>query len=572
LKSINSNELYLRLKSHAFNSSHFVWLWSDLTFLETSNGWIFGITKELGVHLVALEPLPPKESSEGLKEAMLELHEYFKSGTIAFVGINAPFAKTLTDFGYSNFQIGKEPWVDLSDIKPTGHAGRKIRAGRNQAIKSGLRVEEWKLTEIIKDPNKLKVLNEVKELWEAQSFVSLSGFLHGMSFEAIPEDRRCFVALTKDNIVDGILLVTPIETNKSWYFEDMLIRTDSEATRGIGELLVMSAMETLQLAGHKEISLGIVPMTTIGICEFGMEPPANFLKLTKAFQSFMGLFYNASGMELFRRRFKVVRWDKIYLSVLTDKNKKRSKTMQWITVMFAITAAYKPHLQLKPSFIIESIMSPIRRFPTSFSYLLLSVIGFLLTKFIPHHSHLTSENFLFNESLPVWQWPFRTLSSQLVYFDTTQFGFILFALLALIFYIEKEVFERKWAAYAVGFFLLNEIFIRCICGIFFENTSALTFIPALVHFLPTHGEIILLTSLLGFSTVFIGNKKDNYFAYILIVFIVSSLITPMIGFPSIATLYGMTFYIEGYLAGKFYLYFQSKKDALISKNKNEEEA
>lgn len=573
MNQVNQNELYQRLKTQAYNSSHYVWLWSDLKFLESSNGWIFGMTKELGVNLVALEPLPPLNShgdDKSLNKALIELQEHFKDGPIAFVGINAPFAKNLSGFGYANFQIGKEPWVDLSDIKPTGHAGRKVRVGRNQALKSGLRVEEWKLIEVIKDEKKLAALNEVKELWEALSFVNLSGFLHGMSFDSIPEDRRCFIALTQENIVDGILIVTPIQANKSWYFEDMLIRTNSEATKGIGELLVLSAMEALQQDGFKEISLGVVPMTTVGTSDFGEAPPPNFLKLTNAFQSFMGIFYNASGMELFRKRFKVARWDKIYLSVLTDKKRNRSETFQWIKVLLSITAAYKPSFQLKPSFLIEKAVSPLLRFPTSFSFVILSIASFLITLKIPSLANFILGQLEFSENAPLWQWPLRTLTSQLIYFDSTQFGVLFVALATIIFYIEKEVYEKKWATYLLVFFILNEIVIKIIFSLLAQNIQVLNITPSMVHLFPTHGGGILLASFLGFSTIFRGPKKDEFFAFGILAFIALSFISPLFDMPAMSFLYGSTFFVEGYLVGKFYLNFQSQKDALVAKNKKEE--
>lgn len=574
MKIVNGEELYGRLKKQAFNSSHYVWLWSDLKFLESSNGWIFGVTRELGINLVALEPLPPlgKEANDlSFAQALEELKNHFQDGPIAFVGIYSSFAKNLASHGFSSLQVGKEPWVNLSDIQPTGHAGRKVRVGRNQAIKSGLRVEEWKLAEVIKDPTKLSALNEVKELWEAQSFVSLSGFLHGMSFEFIPEDRKCFVALTKENVIDGILIVTPIVSEKSWYFEDMLIRTSSSASRGIGELLTLSAMEALQELGHEEISLGIVPMTSVAISDFGQEPPSNFLKLSKMFQSTMGMFYNAEGMELFRKRFKVVRWDKIYLSVLTDKKSSRPETLQWITVLMAITAAYKPSLQLEPSYLAEKFFSPIKRCPTSYSFLFLSLISFFLSTKVPSLSNFFISNLEFSAKADLWQWPLRTVSSELIYFGTLQFC-LLFGLISMaLFHIEKEVYDKKWAAYLLGFFLLTDVLLRTSTGIIYNYINPSGSLFNLINLFPTNGGEILLASLLGFATTLRGQKKDEWFAFGLLGFIALSFVLPSFGVSAMATLYATAFFVTGYLSGKYYLNYQSQKDLLISKNKTPDE-
>lgn len=574
MKQVNHNELYKRLKTQAYNSSHYVWLWSDLTFLESSNGWIFGMTQELGVNLVALEPLPPLDKvadDESFAHALEDLQAFYKNGPIAFVGIYTPFAKRLTNFGFSSFQIGKEPWVNLSDIKPTGHAGRKVRVGRNQALKSGLRVEEWNLAEVIKDPCKLAALNEVKKLWESQSFVSLSGFLHGMSFECIPQDRKCFIAITKENIIDGILIVTPIISEKSWYFEDMLIRTSSSATKGIGELLILAAMEALQVMKHDEISLGIVPMTTIGVCEFGIAPPDNFLKLTKLFQSSMGIFYNAEGMELFRKRFKVVRWDKVYLSVLTDKKSKLPESIQWISVLIAIAAAYKPKLQLEPSYVSEKVLSPIKRYPTTFSFLFFSIISFLMSIKMPSLVNFTIKNLAFSLNADLWQWPLRTITSELIYLDTLQFFITAGLILIVLLRIEKEVFNKKWAAYLLGFFVISDILVRTASGFIYNNIYQSEPLLNLLLLFPTNGGGGLLAFMLGFAVTLGGPKKDEWFAVGLLAFIALSFILPSFGVTSLAVLYSTTFYVMGYLVGKYYLNFQSKKDALVNKNKNEDD-
>jgi hypothetical protein len=351
----------------------------------------------------------------------------------------------------------------------------------------------------------------------------------------------------------------------------MLIRTTSEATRGIGELLVLTAMESLQQSGYKEISLGIVPMTTIGVCEFGEEPPQNFLKATNAFQNFMGLFYNASGMELFRKRFKVVRWDKIYLSVLTDKKLKKSETLQWINVILAITAAYKPSLQLKPSFILEKVLVPLKRFPTSFGFIFISILSYLLCAKVPGIGNFIHEQLIFLEDAPLWQWPLRTLASQFIYFDSTSFGVLAGALTVVLFYIEKEVFDKKWATYLIAFFIVNEILIKILLGLLTRNLSTFDLSTSLVHLFPTHGAEILLASLLGFATVFFGNIKDNVFALGILLMMILSIAAPLLGVPTLALLYGSVFFVEGYLVGKFYLNFQSQKDASITKNKDEDD-
>lgn len=571
MKNVDKKDLYQRLKKQAFNSSHYVWLWSDLSFIQTDSGWIFAITKKIGIHLIALEPLPPlgqKIDEADFESAFKELREYLGQGTIAFVAIYTPFAKKLTPLHFQSFQIGKEPWADLSDIKPTGHAGRKIRVAINQSTKAGLRVEEWKLVEVLKDENRLTQLNDLKKIWEEQSLIALSGFLHGMTFDSIPEDRRCFVALTNENKIDGVLIVTPIESGKTWYFEDTIIRMSSSSNRGVGELLTIGAMEVLQNDGFKEVSLGIVPMTTVGVSDFDQGPPSTLLKLTNGFQNIMGLFYNASGLELFRRRFKLNRWDKIFLSVQVEEKNKSRATLEWIKVFLAIGLAYKPALQLKASFVIEKLKGPIKRYSFSFFFIAISLLYFSIANYSSDDLNLwLMENSLFSLTSPLWQWPARTMASTFFYFSNLSFGVMLVAIGGTLLYIEKEVYDRKWTMYAILAALCNDAVIRTLYGLSNQIIPDPTQTNQLLNYFPTSGGSILLATLLGFSITFVGQKKEKLLAYGIFSFLFASIFASFMHTAACKVLLNMIFFTEGYLLGRVYTYFQSKKDQIASKNK-----
>jgi hypothetical protein len=239
--------------------------------------------------------------------------------------------------------------------------------------------------------------------------------------------------------------------------------------------------------------------------------------------------------------------------------------------MMSITAAYKPSFQLKPSFLLEKALAPIRRFPASVGFIFVCIAAFFSTFRAPAVVDFASENFLFSETAPLWQWPLRTLSSQLIFYDSTGLAILIMTLAVIIFYIEKEVFDKKWAIYLLSFFMINEMVIRTFCGFLYKNYPNLATVPELVNLFPDNGVEILLTSLAGFATIFIGFKKDLFFAFGILMFFALSLISPLYGVPATAPLYGSTFFIEGYIIGYFYLNFQRQKDILASKNKPEED-
>ncbi len=569
---VSKNELYLRIKNQAFNSSHFIWLWTDLNFVSSSQGWIFGLTHVLGVHLLALEPLPPTDLSfddPSLIDALLELKIYLSNGPIAFVGINAELAQKLCTLGFSSLQIGKEPWVELSNIKPTGHIGRKVRAGRNQALKSGLFVEEWNLSDVLANQKKLQLFKQIKTSWENQSLISLTGFLNGMSFEHFPQDRKCFVAINKENNIEGILIISPIEKDKSWFFEDMLLNSQSHASKGVGELLTLTALETLQLQGFQEISLGVVSMTSLDKSDFGKSPPHQFLKFLKCLQLASGFFYNSGGIELFRRRFKIARWDKIYLSVCEEKQSQLPHSIQWIQVSLAIIAAFKPKLNFHMDQILVKMIAPLKKHPTSLTFLFFSILSYFLVAKYPLINEFISQNLEFSLNASLWQWPFRTITSEIIYFSRGQFEFFTSIIFLLLFFIEKKVFDRKWVWYLLAIFFSMDMMTRTLSGFVYRNIYHSISLLNILKFFPMNGGETILASIVGFAVSLTGQKKDEWFALGFLAFIAASFILPTFGMQSLAVLYGTTFYIGGYLIGKYYLKYQSHKDALINKNKNE---
>jgi len=221
MKLLPTNEIYQYIKLQAHNSSHQVWLWSNLTFLSSSKGWIFGVTSKFGVAIMALEPLAPLDFSKDeapLSEAIDELKNYFGSAILVFVGINSPMVSELSTLGFSSLQIGKEPWINLSDIKPTGHQGRKIRAGVNQALKSGTSIKTYRLSDIQENFSLKNAIENLKNQWESESIVSFSGFLNGVNFEINAHDRLCFCAFNKSNVLEGILVVYSYWENSQMVF------------------------------------------------------------------------------------------------------------------------------------------------------------------------------------------------------------------------------------------------------------------------------------------------------------------------------------------------------------------
>src|SRR5579871_2158784 len=108
-----------RLKSDGRNSSHFVWLLTELRYYECANGWLFAFRQVADVTLVALEPLMPARDAEAGTAAMAaafgsaweEFARAAEVGLAAFVAVYEPFAALLRKGGFTCVKVGQEPWV-----------------------------------------------------------------------------------------------------------------------------------------------------------------------------------------------------------------------------------------------------------------------------------------------------------------------------------------------------------------------------------------------------------------------------------------------------------------------------
>ena len=351
LNPIPIEKVLERLRVFAFNSSHFVWMISDFTFYETSNGWIFAISEHFGVNLVALEPLPPNHDfiDQDFLDAVIEIQENLSEGAIAFISIGERFSSLLNKINYYSLQFGNEPWVDLSDFEPKGKRDRGLRAARNQALKAGLQVEMKKLSDVINDPGLKKQVDALHRSWITETFLSLEGFLLKSDPWKLMDDRLCFIAKTPDNIISGVLLASPISLESSWYFEDMWL--SPARPKGAGEFLTLEAMGFLHAKGAKRVSLGVIPFNGLGFNHnsesVGFAKPLLFAACLKIFSSLLKIFYNAEGLNLFRKRFRVQVWSPTFMSVRTSPSNKRIRSFQWIQVIIGLMIAHRPRFYFR---------------------------------------------------------------------------------------------------------------------------------------------------------------------------------------------------------------------------------
>jgi lysylphosphatidylglycerol synthetase-like protein (DUF2156 family) len=266
------------------------------------------IYSEFGsVWLAAGDPLAPLED-------MAELGHQFaafakaKGRAVAFVPTSAAFARTVAPRDFTALKVGAAPYFDLQTWNPRGDAGKKIRAGVNQARRAGVAVE------MISDSSDESFKKETTRLclrWldtrrAATTFgwlVALDPFMHS-------EYKQYFAARVNGKLV-GFLAASPMPARDGWYLEDVLREPD--APQGTATLLVVDALAALKQEGAALATLGTSPLATDGLDDVPTGQHRVIERGLRIASRRLSGFYNFEGLRRFKGKFAPSWWESEYV-------------------------------------------------------------------------------------------------------------------------------------------------------------------------------------------------------------------------------------------------------------------
>lgn len=438
------------------NSSHFLWLFGRYEYFRSANDWIFAFQKRNGIALLVFEPLcpvsiKPNEFKSELAIAWREFIDSQKIESVLCVGIMRPFLEALQDFQPQALIVGREPWIELERFKPSGKSGHGVRAGRNQALRIGLYVEEWSGSDIAQ-PAQAAIVRELLKEWRDRSLLQMDGFILATDPLRYTEQRRYFVVRSKD-VVYALLVASPMREAKNYLFEDILFRPD--APRGVTELLLFEAIGTLNASGIKSVSLGVVTLAILAPDK--KFPPIPALKnMLPFFQRALWFFYNAQGIELYRKRFKPHAWTETFVALVPGTNPSITGRT-WLRAVAMVIAAYKPRLNLS----WKALVLPLQGFKRHpFSLGLLSIQS-LLFCFVNKGGALPdwakeSFGFQLNTSHPLL-WLAKSFFSNFFYWDFSHFFYVTTLLTVVLFSLEKLYRRTFLFGVVLGSFILSDL-------------------------------------------------------------------------------------------------------------------
>ena len=507
---IEKDEVIQLLMHKADNSSHYVWTIANLKFFKTSNEWIFAFVQVKDVTLLAVDPLmsdhsikDPNVRSEDFKIAWEDFVKGCNVKIASFVGITSAFFHVVKEHGFQSMLIGKEPWLKLKNGMPMGNSAKGIRSAKNQAIRAGVKVETYDIDQINNSPYLLSAIKSISREWEESSFIHLYGFMLATDPLANICGRKYFLAFLGDEVC-SFLIATPIPGTNSYYLEDLIYK--SNAPKGVGNLLTWEALKSLHQQGFNEASLGVV-ITTNTQAQDASNISFFRRKFIELSPKLINLFYNSTGCELYRSRFKPQKWSNIYMAT-TRTDKSEPGIITWLKVFVYLFVSYKPKLNIKFKSIFNVPIKLIKKYSITLTFVAISTFVFCHVnhfKIIPHDILL---KYGFYPGAPHWQWIYRVVTSDFLYYNVNHFLFVIISMLLVLSWAERTHKKIFVLMFVIAAIFLDDIIKYYLLFKPFQYFQPSIYKQLMSHSIFNEGEGLIGGSLILMS--FLGLQLDRF--------------------------------------------------------------
>ncbi len=216
---------------------------------------------------------------------------------VAFFATEPRFA---TATGMDSILIGQQPIWHPGDWDSIVDGVKSLREQMRRA-----RLKQVVVRRLAADSNSrpLVVDQQVVEgliaQWIGAKSIPALGFLVDLHPFSFCHERRYYVATRGETCV-GFAAIIPVFGRNGWFIEN-LIRS-SDAPNGTIELLVDATMRDAAASGSDFVTLGLVPLA---------GAVTSWLRAARKYGS---MFYNFSGLEAFKAKFRPREWCPIYLT------------------------------------------------------------------------------------------------------------------------------------------------------------------------------------------------------------------------------------------------------------------
>ena len=249
------------------------------------------------VRVAAGDPLAPRDALRAVAAAFEDAAAAQGEGVVWF-GASAALGT-----GRAGLVLGAEPVLDASRWAETVRQKASLRAQIARARNKGVRVRA------LPDDASLATYRPILAAWLGTRGMPPLHFLAQPSVLDAPGDRRFWVAERAGTAV-ALLALCPVGARPAALVEWILRRPD--APNGTASLLVDAAVRAEAERGTRDVSLGLVPLSTRAPLSSAAPslPAQAALAWTRAHAR---RFYRFDGLEQFKAKFQPARWEPVYL-------------------------------------------------------------------------------------------------------------------------------------------------------------------------------------------------------------------------------------------------------------------
>jgi hypothetical protein len=217
-------------------------------------------------------------------------------------------------------------------------------------------------------------------------------------------------------------------------------------------------MTALSETDAQYASLGVVAITSMtNRSAHGLPPKTEFVLVS--LPQYLRRFYNVAGLETFRKRFKPERWENIHLAVRNHSRSGVSDDRAWFRAFRAMFQSTEPKLNLSWDIPKAHLHHLFTKHPISTIACLVSTLSFA---FVNHFGVLPDwalHQFGFSGDSPFWEWFYRTITSDFLYFDFAHYASSMLLLFVVLRWMERS-FPLKFGAKVVLGFIFFDDFIN----------------------------------------------------------------------------------------------------------------
>lgn len=255
---------------------------------------------------------------------------------------------------YTKVLLGAHPVWHPSEWQDIIAKHKSLRAQLNRARNKNVKVTEWSVEKARDNP----LLIDCLRRWLDSKGLPPLHFMVEPNTLSRLFDRRVFVAELGTEVV-GFVMLSPVARRNGWLFEQYVHKPGSP--NGTVELMIDTAMRTLEEDGYDYATLGLSPLST----RADVAPFRNplWLRFLIGWMRLHGKrFYNFDGLDAFKAKLRPKTWEPVF--ALSNEPRLSFRTI------YAIAAAFSEN---KPVRLMLGGLS--RAFLTELSWLNQKLVG-----------------------------------------------------------------------------------------------------------------------------------------------------------------------------------------------------